>query len=129
MLRLRVTSKPGKVRKLAFTASNKMLSARLRATLLPELRSAHGVRSARVRKGDTVKILRGEYKGVEGKVTQVYPSTGRISVEGVTREKLAGGTVPVKIHASKMVLTALDLSDSLRRSKFQGSSSGGERNA
>ena len=36
-----------------------------------------------VRKGDTVKVLRGEDKGKEGKVLRVYPKTNRVLIEGI----------------------------------------------
>ncbi|MEM1994252.1 MAG: 50S ribosomal protein L24 [Nitrososphaerales archaeon] len=89
----------------------KMLSAHLS----DDLRAKYGIRSLPLRKGDTVKILRGEYAGVEGKVTAVYRAMGRIAVEGVTREKIAGGTAPVKIHASKVMITSLNLDDKWRQ--------------
>ena len=37
----------------------------------------------RITKGDTVRIMRGDDKGREGKVIHVYPKTGRITVDGV----------------------------------------------
>ena len=37
----------------------------------------------RVTKGDTVRVMRGDDKGKEGKVIRVYPKTGRITIEGV----------------------------------------------
>ena len=36
----------------------------------------------RVTKGDTVRVVRGDDKGKEGKVLQVFPKTGRVKVEG-----------------------------------------------
>jgi large subunit ribosomal protein L24 len=36
-----------------------------------------------VTKGDTVRVVRGDDKGKEGKVMRVYTKTGRITVEGV----------------------------------------------
>lgn len=47
----------------------------------------HALKASRepihVTKGDTVRVMRGDDKGKEGKVLQVYPKTGRIKVEGV----------------------------------------------
>ncbi len=37
----------------------------------------------RITKGDTVRVMRGDDKGKEGKVLRVYPKTGRVQVEGV----------------------------------------------
>ena len=36
-----------------------------------------------VRKGDTVRVLRGDDKGREGKVLKVFTKTGRVLIEGV----------------------------------------------
>ena len=36
-----------------------------------------------VTKGDTVRVMRGDDKGKEGKVLRVYPKTGRVTIEGV----------------------------------------------
>lgn len=92
----------------------------LRARLVDELRTKYARRTVRVRKGDTVKVLRGEYSGVEAKVTAVEAPSGRVSIEGVTREKIAGGTVPIQIHASKVMVTALNLDDRWRKNALEG---------
>ena len=36
-----------------------------------------------VTKGDTVRVIRGEFKGKEGKVLRVYPRKARVVVEGL----------------------------------------------
>ena len=95
------------------------LGKMLSAPLSDDLREKYGFRSIPVRVGDTVKVVRGEYKGVEGKVTRVFRNEGRLAIEGVTREKIAGGSVPVKIHASKVVVTNLNLDDKWRREKVE----------
>ncbi len=47
----------------------------------------HARKSERVRipvaKGDTVRVMRGEEAGKEGKIIRVYPKTGRITIEGI----------------------------------------------
>ena len=37
----------------------------------------------RITKGDTVRVMRGDDKGKEGKVIKVYPKTGRVTIEGI----------------------------------------------
>ena len=93
---------------------------RFGSKLSEELRERHGKRSVRPRVGDTVKIVRGEFKDIEGKITKVNPKEGLVNVDGVTREKLKGGTAPVPIHSSNVVLTALVLEDKLRKKKLEG---------
>ncbi len=73
----------------------------------------------RPRVGDSVRIVRGEFRNIEGKVTKVLPKKGMVNVEGVTREKIKGGSVPVPIDSSKVVITALSLEDKMRRKKLE----------
>jgi large subunit ribosomal protein L24 len=88
--------------------------------LSDDLKEKYKKRSTRPRVGDSVKIVRGEFKDIDGKVTKVIPATGMINVEGVTREKLKGGTAPVPIHSSNVVLTGLTLDDKERKRKLEG---------
>jgi large subunit ribosomal protein L24 len=94
---------------------------RFGSALSTELRERHGKRTIRPRVGDTVKIVRGEFKDIEGKITKVDPSEGVVNVEGVTREKLKGGTAPVPIPSSNLVVTGLVLEDKQRKKKLEGS--------
>src|SRR2546430_14915423 len=41
-----------------------------------------------VSKGDTVRVMRGEDKGKEGKVLRVFLKTGRVLIEGVNMVKM-----------------------------------------
>jgi large subunit ribosomal protein L24 len=36
-----------------------------------------------VTKGDTVRVMRGEDAGKEGKIIRVFPKTGRVTIEGI----------------------------------------------
>jgi len=40
-----------------------------------------------ITRGDTVRVMRGEDKGKEGKVLRVFPKTGRVTVEGINLVK------------------------------------------
>jgi large subunit ribosomal protein L24 len=68
-----------------------------------------------VTKGDTVRVMRGDDKGKEGKILRVYPKTGRITIEGVNivkkhrkarRENEQSGIIdfPAPVHASNVML-------------------------
>ena len=69
----------------------------------------------RVTKGDTVRVMRGDDKGKEGKVMRVFPKTGRLTVEGVNivkrhrkarkaEEQSGIMEFPAPIHASNVML-------------------------
>ena len=79
----------------------------------------HAINVERVRmpitKGDTVRVMRGNDKGKEGKVLRVFPKTGRVSVEGINivkkhrkarRPEEQSGIIdmPAPIHHSNLML-------------------------
>lgn len=82
--------------------------------LADNLRNEYHKRNARVIKGDTVKVLRGEYKNVEGKVEKVKTGRSALFIEGIQREASKGGKVKVQIHSSNVMITSLNLQDKQR---------------
>lgn len=111
--------KRSKIMKQYYDSPQHIVSKRVNAALSESLQSQYNKKTIRIRQNDVVKILRGEYQNLDGKVTNIYVKEGMISVDGITREKLAGGTIPVKIHASNVVVTSLDLKDSKRKEKLE----------
>jgi large subunit ribosomal protein L24 len=109
-----VPTKPSKQRKMIYDAPAHRLRRFLTAPLSDELRTAQGRRSYAVRKGDTVKIVRGDFAGVEGKVNDVDTRRQRLFVEGVQREKTGGTSAPVSVSSSKVRITKLNLDDKWR---------------
>ena len=68
-----------------------------------------------VTKGDTVRVVRGDDKGKEGKIIRVYRKTGRVTIEGVnivkrhlrarTADEQSGiMEMPAPVHASNVML-------------------------
>ncbi|WP_458747203.1 50S ribosomal protein L24 [Candidatus Nitrosocosmicus sp. T] len=88
------------------------------SNLSSNLKKEYNRKSLRIVKGDSVKIMRGEYKGVEGKVEKLNTIKGRLSIEGVQREKIKGGQVKVQIHASNVRIMSLHLDDKYRKNKI-----------
>lgn len=93
------------------------------AHLGDNLRQQYRLRSYRVIKGDTVRVVRGEYSGIEGKVESVDTVTGGLAIEGIQREKVRGGNVKVRIHSSNVMITNMNLDDKYRQERLQGRSS------
>jgi large subunit ribosomal protein L24 len=102
------------------TAPKHIRDASICSTLTDELREQYGRRSLRVIKGDTVRIMRGEYTGIEGKVEKVDTRRGTLSIEGVQREKVRGGNVKVQIHASNVRVSGLNIDDKYRQNNILG---------
>ena len=92
------------------------------STLTEDLREQYNRRSIRVIKGDTVRVMRGEYTGIEGKVEKVNTRRGTLSIEGVQREKVRGGNVKVQIHSSNVRVSGLNLDDKYRQNKIRSGS-------
>ncbi len=61
-----------------------------------------------------MKILRGDFAGVEGKITDIDTRRQRLFVEGVQREKTAGTSTNVSVKSSKVMITKLNLDDKWR---------------
>jgi large subunit ribosomal protein L24 len=92
----------------------------LSAPLSSELQERYRRRSFPVRKGDTVKIMRGDFTGIEGKVNRVDRDRGRLFVEGLSREKVSGTSALMTVHSSKVTITNLNLSDKWRADVLEG---------
>ena len=107
--------KPRKQRKALYTMPHHLRHKLLTAPLSRELRERYGFRSLPIRTGDRVRVMRGDYKGIEGKVIRVDRERGRVYIDTVTRRKVDGSTVNVPIHASKVMIVELDLSDRWRK--------------
>ena len=107
--------KPTKVRnQQIYRASNQTINKRIRAPLSKDLRKKYSRRNARIVTDDNIKIIRGEYKGLTGKVTKIAIGTSSVALEGNKKEKSKGEKVDVFIHSSNVIITSLNTSDKWR---------------
>ena len=70
-------------------------------------------------KGDTVKVMRGNFKGHEGKITQVNQRRRHVEVEGLVMTKADGKKIAKPINASNLLIVKLNLTDQWRRKKLE----------
>ena len=74
-------------------------------------RQRHEDNAARVKvhvtKGDTVRVIRGEHRGKEGKILHVYPKRFRVVVEGVNIVKKERGLPVVQSLAADPTMSLL----------------------
>ena len=103
-----------------YYATMKTASKQLSCTLSKDLRKKYGKRSARIVEGDTASIVRGEFAGVDGKVTKISIADRGVNIEGVKKEKLKGDKFDVYVHTTNIILTALDSGDKWRINKLEG---------
>ncbi len=115
----RISKKPSKQRKLLFNAPLHRKGKIMSVHLSRELREKYGIRSFPIRKGDKVRVMRGDAKGAEGKVIRVNRKKYVVYIEGITREKQSGETVHIPIHYSNLMITELDLNDEWRKKKLE----------
>ena len=94
----------------------RMVSAHLDSALMKE----YNVRSVAVRKGDTVRVIRGDkdFKASEAKVADVDLKSLKLIIENVTHPKADGTQKPKPVDPSNVLLTKLDLSDPWRKEKL-----------
>lgn len=71
-----------------------------------------------LRKGDTVKIIRGSRSGHEGKVAQIDVKRRKVSIEKALLRKSNNKEVSLWFDPTNLVITKLDLSDPIRKEKF-----------
>ncbi|VVB18190.1 unnamed protein product [Arabis nemorensis] len=119
----RVTSSRRKNRKAHFSAPSSVRRVLMSSQLSTELRKKYNVRSMPIRKDDEVQVVRGTFKGREGKVMQVYRRKWVIHIERITREKVNGTTVNVGVNASNVVIMKLRL-DKDRKSLLERKANG-----
>jgi len=113
--------KPTKVRNYQiYRATYTTRSKQLGSPLSKDLQKKYGKRSIRITLGDTVKVIRGEYRGVDGKVSKIELTRNSIAVEGIKKEKSRGEKFDIFIPASNVVVTGLNLDDHWRKTKLQG---------
>lgn len=108
------SKQPEKQRKALYTTPLHKRQKLVAALLSKELRKEHNRRSLPVRKGDTVKVMRGDFKGHSGKVIEVNLESRRIKIEGVTVRKSDGSERFYPLPPSNVMLTKLELKDEQR---------------
>ena len=96
-----------KQRKFRANAPHHIKGKFLSAPLTKELREEHNTRSARIRTGDTVEVMRGSFKGEEGEVESVDLKKARIYVRGIERVGKGGQKIPLSLAASNVRIVQL----------------------
>jgi large subunit ribosomal protein L24 len=113
--------KPTKMRnQLIYRASHVTRSKQVSSPLSKDLKKKFSKKSVRVVEGDSVKIVRGEFKGVDGKISKISIQKSSIAVEGVKKEKTKGEKFDVYVHSSNVIVTGLSSDDKWRISKLEG---------
>ncbi|MBT4935775.1 50S ribosomal protein L24 [Candidatus Woesearchaeota archaeon] len=113
------STQPRKQRKYVYNAPLHTKQTMVHVHLSSELKKKYGTRRVQVKKGDKVKILRGQYKKKEGKVERVNLKQGKLFITGVEFIKKDGTKIPVAFTPSNIMIIAVDLGDKKRKQKLE----------
>jgi large subunit ribosomal protein L24 len=115
------SKQPRKQRKYRYNAPLHIKRKFASAHLSKELRKKYNKRSAVLRKGDTVKIMRGRFRNTTGKVEEVNVKKTVVYVSGIEVVKRDGTKTRYPLHPSNIMVTELILDDKKRNKIFKRS--------
>ena len=113
------SKQPRKQRKYRYNAPLHIKGTMMSAHLSKELKEKYKKRSARVVKGDKVKISRGQFKTKTGKVERVDTKQGKVYITGIEMMKKDGTKTMYPINPSNLILIELHLEDKKRVKSLQ----------
>jgi len=108
------SKQPRKQRKYNYNAPLHIKGKFMAAHLSKDLMKKYNRRSIRVRKGEKVILLRGQFKKKKGNVERVDLKKSKVYISGVEMIKKDGTKVFYPIHPSNLVVTELNLDDKKR---------------
>ena len=108
------SKQPRKKRKYLENAPLHIKRKFLSTNLSKKLREKYNKRNIPVKKGDTVKITRGKFKGKEGKVQKVFTKLSNLTIEGIQVKKQDGSKTNVKMKPSNIQIIELNVDDKKR---------------
>jgi len=104
------SKQPRKQRKYRYNAPLHVLASFVSVNLSSDLRKKYATRSVRVRKGDTVKVLRGVHRGKTGKVERVSLKYTKLYVSGIETQRKDGtkGHIPLEPSNTQIISLLTD---------------------
>ena len=114
------SKKPKKQRLFRYKAPLHLRGRLLNAHLSDELSKKYNKRTLRVRTGDKVKVMKGQFKGKTGKVEKVDTKNVKLFISGVEIIKKDGSKAKYPISPSNVMIIELNLDDKLRLKKLKG---------
>ncbi|MHA1673087.1 MAG: 50S ribosomal protein L24 [Promethearchaeota archaeon] len=99
------SKKPSKQRNALRKVRNHQVSKLFTVPLDENLQTEWGIKRLPVRKDDSVRIIAGEFVGIEGKVLEIHKKVRKVTIEEATLQKRDGSNYFVPIPVSKIILT------------------------
>jgi large subunit ribosomal protein L24 len=120
------STQPRKQRKYRYNAPLHIKQKMMHVHLSPDLRKKYGLRNILVKKGDKLRILRGQFAKKEGKVSRVSLKYDKVYVDGADLIKKDGTKQPLPLTVSNLMIIELNLSDKKRKQKLESKKSTGK---
>ncbi len=108
------SKKPKKQRKYRQNAPKHIQGNFLKAHLSEELREKYDKRSLRLRKGDMVEIMRGDYKGEQGEVELIDTDEQKVYISNIEVTRRDGSKSKPPVKPSNLKITELNKDDPRR---------------
>ena len=115
----KASTQPRRQRKYRYNAPIHIKRKFLSVNLIKDLRVEYGTRNMIVRKSDKVKVLRGNYKGTESKISDVDVKKGIVFLDGIEHTRGEGNKTRIPFKPSNLQIVELDLSDKRRKDKLK----------
>ena len=113
------SKKPRKQRKYRASAPLHIKQKFVHSHLSKELRKKYSKRSIGLRKGDKVKVMRGQFRKHEGKIENIDLKKTRVFVSGVETTKKEGTKKLTALNPSNLMVTELSLDDKFRQKMLE----------
>jgi large subunit ribosomal protein L24 len=108
------SKKPNKQRKYRYNVPLHMRGNLLNTHLSKELRQKYHLRAIRVRVGDRVRIMRGQFKKQEGKIEEVNMKKLKVYISKIEHIKRDGTKARYPIEPSNLLIVELNTDDKKR---------------
>lgn len=105
---------PRKQRKYRYNSPLHIKQKFVRSHLSKELHKKYKKRSMNLRKGDMVKVTRGQFKNKSGKVDEVSLKKTSVYISGIEIVKRDGTKARYPLHPSNLIITELNVDDKMR---------------
>ena len=124
----KASKQPRKQRKYKANAPLNIKRKFLSTLLSKELRKKYEKRNIVLRKGDKVKVLRGNFRKTLGKVAGTDVKKSRVFVESVEHVKKDGSKSYYPLNASNLMIMELNLDDKRRKKNLEKAVKKGDKN-
>ncbi len=114
----KASKQPRKQRKYRYTVPKHIAGRFMNAVLSKDLRKKYATRSMRVRKGDTVTVMRGQFRKKKGKVDRVDVTHTKVYIDKLEVYKKDGSKALYPVNPSNLMITELNTDDKKRMKKY-----------